>query len=313
MIKKTIIFSILIIFILSFITFVSDRGLRKTGYYNYQEWNDIVNGRASSDIYIQGSSRAWVHVSPKILEKKLNMSVYNFGIDGHKFNIQNARYNLYKKYNKKPKIIIQILDFFSLEEKSDLYEAEQFYPYYNEEILINTIEKINGFNSFTYNIPFLKYSGKYQYNLIGFLEYFNIKHFTSNKYKGYKGQERTWSDDFNNFKKNNDNGIHVKIDNQMKNDFEEFLLECKKDNIKVFLIYAPEYFELNKYIYNKKAVINLYKTLADKYNFTFIDFSNDKLSFNKNLFYNSQHLNKEGSELFTNEIVKHIENKTKEK
>lgn len=309
MIKKVLIFFLLIVSLLSLITFISDKGLRKTGYYNYQEWNDIVNGLASSNIYIQGSSRAWVHVSPKILEKELNISAYNFGVDGHKFDVQNARYNLYRKYNEKPQIIIQILDFFSFDEKRDLYEPEQFYPYYNEQIIINTISKINGFNNLTYNLPFLKYYGKYQYILLGMIEYFNLKHFNSEKYKGYKGQNREWSDDFDNFKKENEKGISVQISSSLKNEFEKFLLQCKKENIKVYLVYAPEYFEINKYIYNKNEIIKMYKELSSKFGYDFIDFSNHNISFNKKLFYNSQHLNKKGSELFTIELVKYIKNK----
>jgi hypothetical protein len=38
-------------------------GLRKSEMFQYSEWNAIVNGDASADVIIQGSSRTWVGIS----------------------------------------------------------------------------------------------------------------------------------------------------------------------------------------------------------------------------------------------------------
>ncbi|MGM0933393.1 MAG: hypothetical protein ACQEWD_08110 [Bacteroidota bacterium] len=52
-------------------------------------WNDIYNGKIDDEIFIYGLFRAWVHISPQILEEKLGRTAYNFGFDGQNFDILN--------------------------------------------------------------------------------------------------------------------------------------------------------------------------------------------------------------------------------
>jgi hypothetical protein len=54
---------------------------------------------------------------------------------------------------------------------------------------------------------------------------------------------------------------------------------------------------------NKDSIIAIYTDCAKKYNALFIDSSNDSLSKRKDLFYNSQHLTKKGSELFSLQLA----------
>ena len=45
--------------------------------------------------------------------------------------------------------------------------------------------------------------------------------------------------------------------------------------------------------------INVYKKLSKKHAIPFWDYSSDSISFNKDYFYNANHLNKTGADLFT--------------
>jgi hypothetical protein len=159
------------------ITFFIDSGLRQTNHPTWKAWNDILTRKSECEIYIQGSSRAWVQVSPLIIENYTGKKTYNFGIDGHHIDVQLGRYYLYRKYNKKPKIIIQILEGFSLEKRTDLYMKEQFLPYYNEECVVNSIKTMKGFNNIGHKLSFLKYIGETNTSIIGVLEKINIRHY----------------------------------------------------------------------------------------------------------------------------------------
>src|SRR5690606_8473940 len=75
----------------------------------------IYNGTIDSDIAIYGSSRAWVHVNPEILQDSLHQTAYNFGVDAHNFWLQYLRHLEYLKHNRRPSSIIISLDIFSLE------------------------------------------------------------------------------------------------------------------------------------------------------------------------------------------------------
>lgn len=307
--KKILIFNILLILLLSFITTFINQGLKKSGLDNFfPEWNDIINGKAGADIIIQGSSKAMVQISPKIMEQDLGLSVYNLGINGYNFHMQKMRYELYKKYNKKPKIIIQIVDVFSLQKRKDLFMYQQFYPYYNEKLVIDAIKTYKGFQKLRYYIPFIKYAGQSNYVKVGILESLGISHIKSNKYKGYEEHSQSWDTSFEKFKKDNPNGINTKLDLETIKLFEEFLKESNASNIEIFLIYPPEYYEAKKYLKDEKKIIEIYKYFSKKYRINFYDFSKDDMCKSKKYFYNSQHLNKTGAELFTKKIVDILKN-----
>ena len=67
-----IIFTLPIILFSALIDYSITTGLRKTEKREYKDWNKLLNGEINSDLLIQGSSRAWVHVSPKIIDSVLN-------------------------------------------------------------------------------------------------------------------------------------------------------------------------------------------------------------------------------------------------
>lgn len=307
---KLLILTLFMAFLLYVMTILVDSGLRKTEHSSWNVWNDILTRKAECDVYIQGSSKAWVAVSPKIIESATAKKVYNFGIEGYPLDVQLGRYKLYRRYNKKPMTIIQMLDGGSLEQRKDLFEKEQFLPYYDEECIIESINTLKGFNKIGYQLPFFKYMGEANSCMIGILEALNITHEKFDGYKGYLGQKRTWNDDFEKFVKEHPHGIIFDISAKILNDFEKFILKCKAENIEIIMIYAPEYYEVNNYFKNKPEVIEVYKSLSTKYQIEFYDFSDSYLSKDKKYFYNSQHLNKCGSELFTEEIVKIFKNKT---
>ena len=181
-IKKTIIFILILFFLLFTFEMIVNTGLRKSDDFLLSEWNDIVNGEINSDIIINGSSRAWVHISPKILEENINLSTYNLGLDGFHFNMQYARFKSFLEYNVKPKVVIQTLDIFSLVNRNGLYKKEQFYPYLNENHIYEATQDYKGLNWFDYNLPLIKYRTDPEYLIKGFLEFFSLYHFTNSNF-----------------------------------------------------------------------------------------------------------------------------------
>jgi hypothetical protein len=269
-------------------------------------WNDIYNKNIDADIAIYGSSRAWVHISPTILEDSLKIKAYNFGIDGHNFWLQYLRNKEYLKYNKHPKLIILSVDVFSLAKREDLYQSNQFLPYM---LWNNDIKKFtSSYNSFSfedYYFPLIRYSG----TLRG-LDLNSSK--TNNKpyrYKGYKGMEREWNNDLAKAKLKM-NQYTIDIDSSSINLFNQFLLECKADKITVILVYTPEHIDGQKFIKNRKKIINIFNDFSNKYNLLFLNYSNDEICKKKDYFYNASHLNKKGSELFTSKLSYDIKART---
>ncbi len=282
--------------------------LRKSNLFARQEypiWNAVLEGNLNADILIHGSSRAWVHFDPEILEDTLQLSAYNLGVDGHTFNMQQLRHQLALKYNKKPKMVIYSVDATTLQ-KGNFFNSEQILPYMLWD---------KGFKAFTsnyssysyldYNLPLLRYYGKTKAISTAFKMSFKFQNIEEQRVKGYQGQERIWNTDFEKAKKRMKN-YEVVIDYDLKQRFDNYLKECKTNNIEVVLVYAPIYIEGQEFIENIDVIKNTYATFAEAYNFKFFDFTNDDICYDKAYFYNARHMNKMGSELFTKKLATKI-------
>jgi hypothetical protein len=267
----------------------------------YLVWNDLYDGNVNAEVVIYGSSRALKHIDPKMLGDSLLKTAYNLGVNGHSFRSQYFRNSLLLKYNSKPEIIIQTLDVTSFEKESDLYNQDQFLPYMlNNEDMYRSV--YNGFKLLDYKLPMIRFYGKKE----AFLEIcrliLNISDNKPVRIKGYLPWDRTWNNDLMEAQKKL-GSLEVKSDSSMIQLFERYLNECNQKNIKLIFVYTPEYIEGQKFVGNRSDILALYYRLSKKFNIPFFDYSNDPISFQKDFFYNSGHLNRRGAELFTGKLV----------
>ncbi|MFT4643964.1 hypothetical protein ABXT64_08890 [Candidatus Marifrigoribacter sp. Uisw_064] len=304
-IKTLLLFFVPILLLLYPIDVFISKNLKKSNaiFGEYEVWNDIYNSKIKADVLIYGSSRAWVDISPKILEDSLQLEVYNFGMDGHNFWLQYLRHVEYLKHNNPPKQIILAVDINSLQKRDNLYLHEQFLPYmlWNKNIKEFT-ETYEGFNYFDYDIPLIRYAGNS--SIVKNAITMGVKNENNTPYrtKGYKGINKTWSNDLE-IAKSKMKNYKIKLDTASVVLFDKFLQECKNNNIKVSLIYTPEHIEGQKFIKNKNLITDLYKKHAEKYNLLYLDYSKDSICLDKSYFYNATHLNKTGSEVFSKKLV----------
>lgn len=281
---------------------------KKTNGYpgELEVWDDIYSGTIVADLAIYGSSRAWVHFNSSILETELNKHVYNFGIDGHNFKLQYARHLEYLKNNQEPKTIIISVDITTLEPDNELYQIEQFLPYllWNSN-LIKYTSSLDGFKTVDYYIPLIRYAGKYEALKIFFNYLTHPQAQERYRYHGYRGLNRQWGP--------SQYGIPIAprtpiLDNDLRPLMENFIIDAQIRGIEIILVYAPEYISFQTAVINRDEFVNYYKFLAKKYSLKFLDYSNDPISSNPNLFYNHLHLNQNGADIFTGKLAKDLKN-----
>lgn len=275
-----------------------DNKLANSNLSNYKEWNDILNSRINADLIIQGSSRAWVHISPHVIDSALSLNSYNLGIDGYDFQMQYYRFVLYLKYNKKPKYILQCVDPFTLSKREDLYMPEQFLPYLNIDIIKQAVKNYKGFDNRDFYLPLLKYTHTATTIKLITESIFKDPAANYHKYKGFQAQNREWNSDFDVCKKNSPQGYRQELNKETRALFEKYLDFCKKENIKVIFIYTPEYYEVQKLLINRDYIINIFKNYSLKFGIPFLDYSNDSIGLDTINFYNSQHMNANGVRKF---------------
>lgn len=281
---------------------VSHRLKKSHGYAGEIEvWEDIYNGRIQNPIAIYGSSRAWVHVDPQIIQDTTGYPAYNFGIDGHNFWLQYFRHKEYLTHNDTPKVIICSVDAFSLQKRSDLFNLEQFLPYMFADLKVYEYTKSYlGFSLADYYVPFVRYLNNNSVLttevLLGQIAD------TPLRTRGFKGNQRVWSTDLKKAKKEMQTYKSV-IDSSSLLLFEDFLTECKEADIELILVWTPTYIEGQNFIKNRAEQVAYFKTQAQKYNFPFWDYSTHTLCQDTTYFYNALHLNATGAEIFSKDLA----------
>ena len=265
---------------------------KKLNHYEYRPmlgWNEIYDGRASADIVIMGNSRAWVHYSPAILDSVLHCHTYNLGIDGSAFNRQYSRYKIYRMYDKKPKVILQNIDFVTLAYTTG-YEQFQYFPYFYRR---DMQELVVPYEEFTFADKYLPF---YRYANFGIKRIFKTKVAPVN---GYIGKEEPW----NGTRLRKKKSFKFTVDSTTLEQFEQYLAETHAEGIQMIFVHAPIYQKITQKLEGRDEMWRLYKRLAEQYQIPILNYEEDSLSMDTNYLYNATHLNKTGSEIFSRKLA----------
>jgi hypothetical protein len=303
---KTALFAGLLIAAGFAMDFMITAGLKKSGYGEYQTWNDIFSSKINADVIITGSSRAWVHISPEILDSVLHVNSYNLGFNGQPFSTQYVRYKVFEKYNKKPRLIIQGGDNTTLYRQKEAYEREYFLPYAHEDLIKPELKNMRGFTECDLFFPSVRYHTECDIIRLGVVEFLNIYHFPGERYKGYWGDDqRKW--DGTRFEKILlGDSLVAHAEPEIVQLCDSFLNDCKEQGIQVILVFTPQYFKATEFTKNKEDVLDIYRSFSKKYDIPFLDYSKDSLCYDTTYFYNAMHLNKKGAELFSLKLANDI-------
>lgn len=283
-------------------------GLQKCNFLTFGEiavWDDVINGRVNADVAVYGSSRAVHHFDPAIFGDSLNATVFNLGVDGHGFTLQNLRHKLLLQHNTKPRLIIYSLDLWMMAEKKEFYLYEQLLPYmYYDKTVNNSVRNFDYFSVYDLEMPTFRYYGQST----------AITHAVSSlaglpdppvRVKGYIADKQSWNEDFDKAKASI-SYYTITLDSSHIKGFESFIKECRQQNIQLVFVNTPMYFDGQMFATNTEEIMNIYKEFSDKYNIPYYDYLQDSICHNKKYFYNVNHLNATGAELFSRRFASQV-------
>lgn len=283
-------------------SFIS-KNLRKSNTGENPDWRDIYDGTINSDVLIYGSSRAWQIIDPQIIADSLHQSTYNLGIQAHNFWMQYLRHRLLLKYNKKPKLIIQSLDFLTFQKRLDLYDPGQFLPYMLDDTLIEKYTAgYKGYTYFDHFVPMARYYGQVLYIHRAFTLFKSKTPEAPDRVRGYAAYDMPFENVFTDGKLKI-KSYQIQFDTATIKLFDSYLAECQKNNIKVVFVYVPEYVAGQRFVGNRNELFSLIDHFSRKYKVPFYDYSKDAMCSDTAWFYNSEHLNKKGSQLFSRKLA----------
>lgn len=280
-------------------------GLRHFDTRRLSTWNDIYDGKIDSDVIALGSSRFWGGVSTYILDSILNCNSYNLGFDGHAIDYQIIRYNTYRRFNSKPKVILLNADFLSTlgNSSESPYEREQFFPFIMDDSLINVVAEQKRISILDRYLPLYRYIGYRKWIDFGWGYYFGKKDLIEGgMYKGYKGCEYAWE----RRSLDKDTLYSASIDTIASHVMNNFIEQLISDSISVILVKSPVFLPLRDKFYNIEFSDSVYESYAQKYDIPILDFYYDELCADSTCFKDPSHLNKKGSEVFTRKLCEAI-------
>ncbi|GHT45378.1 hypothetical protein AGMMS49965_22260 [Bacteroidia bacterium] len=221
-------------------------------------------------------------------------------MDGHPFPMQLVRLKLFEKYNKKPKLIIQNVDFSSLLRPNGQYNKKQFLPFLHENLLKNELKK-EGVTEAELNIPLRFYVSEWRMTW----EVFTRPSTPNIRYKGYEGNNADWNgSEFDKILLGD--SLVAKREPEIVALFDSYLSYCKENDIQVILVFTPQYIKATEFTKNWDGEMQLYHNFAEKYDIPFLDYTHDAICNDTTYFYNATHLNKKGAELFTLKLANDI-------
>ena len=280
--------------LLTIVDFFYSKAATKSNFDEIETWYDLMHGQIDADVLVMGNSRACFHINPLILDSVLGTSSYNIGMDGSWINRQIHKYNLFRKYNRKPRLIIQTIDHLSLKNGYG-YMMEQFFPYFWNKAMRDEFYRIEPFSPWEKYFPMYRFYRRYDCSVLHDILYSTSHTMT----KGYKGVEQQW--DGSAWRKIE--SIRFEVNDTTMAMFDSYLAKAKAEGIKMVFVYTPQYFEINGKMDNLEEMYTTYKGFADKYDIAILDYSNMDICSDTTYFYNAMHLNKKGSEIFSDSLA----------
>lgn len=303
--KNSIVFAV-IFFTLAIIADVMiSQGLRLTERGHFSTMNALMNKKMDADMVILGNSRAVGCYNPYILDSILHIDSRNLGVSAQPFGVSYLRWQLYKRNNKKPKLILVNIDFRDLRMVSDGYEKEQYYPYMTDS-LVKPYLDLYGFSWAEKYIPMYRYRGDYKLMTIALGELLHLHHDQKGHYyKGYANENLAW--DGQNLNEMLKKGkIRGQCEPEAVALLERFLQETQQDSIPVIFVYAPLHNRLKENLKEKKTR-KAYQDLSQRYAIPLLDFSTMDISSDTSYFMNGHHVNQKGAEIFSTALAHSID------
>lgn len=276
--------------------------LRHSDARMFHTYNTIYNGDLQCDALVMGSSRGQVQYSTSIIDSITGLNSYNISVDGRCIDAEVTIYNFYRRHCPKPKVIIQNIDWGTLQ-MSNGYEREQYLPYLrSEKLLYKEVKDREDFSWADHYIPLWRYSGYHETIKEGLRLPAKMAR-PKNIDKGFIATDKEW--DGAAFRQIDTLGLT--INPEAVEIFDRYLAQCQSEGIQVVMVYAPFYIGATRKMGPAvDTMFALYQSFADRYGCQILNYTYDSISYDTLNFYNASHLNRRGAEQFSIKLAKDL-------
>jgi hypothetical protein len=283
-------------------------GLRRETTSEFGAWNQVMEGKVNAQVVITGSSRAAVEYDPRIIESVTGRTSFNLGRNGTQTDMQVAFFKAYLAHNRKPELVLHNLDAFSFVTSREVFDPAQYVPYLYDHALYDALRKINPEIWRSRYIPLYGYVVEdMNFTWIHGLAGFFGRPSREDYFLGFNPRNTSWTNEFDNFKATNPRGVSFAVEPAGIQDLHELVQVCKQNGIQLIFVYAPEYSEMQSLTRNRAEIFAQFRELANRDDIPLWDYSDWKYNSDRNLFYNSQHLNATGAAVFSADVANRLQ------
>ncbi|WP_414661880.1 hypothetical protein [Horticoccus sp. 23ND18S-11] len=220
-------------------------------------------------------------------------------------DLQLALLRTYLRHNKTPEVVLLNLDSFSFEttKVGQIHDPALFLPHLSNTDLYRSLVKIDPVARKWRYIPLYCFAVDdmrftWTTGLLGLVGYMPPEDYVN----GYNPQDKQWNEDFPRFQKSHPDGVRYQIEPEGVQCLREFAITCRQHGISLVLIYSPEYHDMQNLVRNRAEIFSNFERIRSEHNLELWDFSSSSLCTSTRYFYNSQHLNLIGADLFSKEV-----------
>lgn len=298
-------FSVLVLILAFGLDWLICRGLLNMDDYRYQDYAAMLEGGMDNDILIMGNSRGKSHFDTRVIDSLSRGRSFNISIGGYPVNAQLLKYQLYREHNRKPSLIIQNIDYLTIQVMQNIrhqHESEQFFPLVYDKAMRKALREA-GYGFLELNIPLYRFFGYQQVIKNGLLEALHLKHYASRpSFKGFLPESGRW----NGSELERMKPEPVVLSQEGKVLLEGFLAHCRADSIRVVLVNSPLYTGAQRKLIGYDDTRAYFEQIAAENGCVYLDYSDSSICQDSNNFVVSVHLNASAAKQFTETLMEDL-------
>lgn len=274
---------------------------RQTSGPDYE--TNYAISKSEEKLMIFGSSRARHHYFPPAFESKLDLNSYNAGRNGNFILYSNAVLQSVLKRHRPNVVLLDVVKR-EFEDYPPAYEhLSVLLPYYHQHPEIqSTLLKRGKFESVKLLSRIYPFNSSLVSIALGNTEYNKSREEIIDGYGPLRRQINTAPVE-------DETAGAYKIDTSLVNAYEQFIVSCKTNGVKLFVACSPYYNTFK----NQDTSLIIAREIAAKHGIPYYDFSQDPGFTGRSAdFYDKDHLNHEAATRFSNQLADSIRKRMEE-
>lgn len=281
------------------------KGLRQSNVDFFGKMNAAGDATKDANIIMVGSSRTLVHLDPAVMDSVTGFKSYNYGLNA--VTIRTCYNIIHYALKKQPNAqwVVLNIDYSMFGINADPYQDPYYYPFENDDDSL--IMTYTGAKKWIHQLKLLDismYDDITKYAAIdGFIR---PNRNVAGMYKGYLAHQKR--NDFTAPPAAEVQHSNTPFSKEGLTVLQSLIDLCRQKKVRLLLVLAPyakQYFP-DKYIDNFGTVIKSVDSVAQHNNIPFADYTTMPIAADENYFYNVNHLNSAGAEIYSRAVAERI-------